>query len=154
AHALDLGLSAELSFDADVAGDAGHLIGESVQLIDHRVDGVLELEDLAARVDHDLLLQIALGDCARHQGDVAYLPGEVLRHRVDLVARVTSGPAHAADVGLSAELALDADVAGEARHLGGEGAELVDHRVDGVLELEDLAARVDHDLPAQVAVGD
>ena len=42
-----LGLAAELAFGADLARDARHLGGERVQLIDHRVDGVLELEDLA-----------------------------------------------------------------------------------------------------------
>ena len=45
--ALHLGLAAELALGADLLRDAGHLRGERVQLIDHRVDGVLELEDLA-----------------------------------------------------------------------------------------------------------
>ena len=42
--------------------------------------------------------------------------------------------------------ALGADLLGHARDLGGERVELVDHRVDGVLELEDLALGVDGDL--------
>ena len=45
--------------------------GEGVELIDHRVDGLLELEDLAADVDGDLLGQIAIGDCGRHLGDLS-----------------------------------------------------------------------------------
>ena len=57
--ALHLGLSAEASFAADLAGDAGDLGGERRQLVDHRVDGRLELEDLAAGVDVDLLRQVA-----------------------------------------------------------------------------------------------
>ena len=57
-------------------------------------------------------------------------------------------------LGLAAELALGADLAGHARHLGGEGAELVHHGVDGVLQLQDLALDVDGDLLGQVAVGD
>ena len=40
------------------------------------------------------------------------------------------------------------------RHLGDEAVELVDHRVDGVLQLEHLAADVGRDLLAQVAAGD
>ena len=56
------------------------------------------------------------------------------------------------DLGLAAELAVGADLARHARHLGGERAQLVDHRVDGVLELEDLALGVDRDLLRQVAV--
>ena len=47
ADALDLGLAAELAFGADLLRDARDLGGERAELIDHRVDGVLELEDLA-----------------------------------------------------------------------------------------------------------
>jgi hypothetical protein len=50
-------LAAELAFGADLARDARHFRGEGAQLIDHRVDGFLELEDLAAHVDGDLLRQ-------------------------------------------------------------------------------------------------
>ena len=53
-------------------------------------------------------------------------------HRVDRVGEVLPGAADAADVGLAAELALGADLARDARHLGGEGIELIDHRVDRV----------------------
>ena len=53
--ALDLRLAAELALGADLARDAGHLVGERGELVDHRVDRVLELEDLAAGVDRDLL---------------------------------------------------------------------------------------------------
>ncbi len=41
-----------------------------------------------------------------------------------------------------------------ARHLPGEGVELVHHGVDGLLELEDFAAHVHGDLLGEVAVGD
>ena len=58
---------------------------------------------------------------------------------VDGVGQVLPGAGHALDVGLAAELAFGADLAGHAGDFGGERAELVDHRVDGVLELEDLA---------------
>ena len=39
-----------------------HFRGERVQLVDHRVDGVLELEDLALDVDGDLAREVAVGD--------------------------------------------------------------------------------------------
>ena len=42
----------------------------------------------------------------------------------------------ALDLGLAAEPALGADLAGDARDLGGERRELVDHRVDRLLQLE------------------
>src|SRR3712207_7943413 len=40
---------------ADLLRDTRDLGGERRQLVDHGVDGVLQLEDLAARVDGDLL---------------------------------------------------------------------------------------------------
>ena len=152
--ALDVGLAAQLAFGADLAGDAGHLGGERAELVDHRVDGVLELEDLALDVDGDLLGEVAVGDGRRHGGDVADLGGEVAGHEVDAVGEVLPGARHAFDPGLPAELPFGADLAGHAGHLGGERPELVDHGVDGVLELEDLALDVDGDLLRQVAVGD
>ena len=66
----------------------------------------------------------------------------LLGHEVDAVGEVLPGAGDALHVGLAAELALGADLAGDAGHLGGERAELVHHRVDGVLELEDLALHV------------
>ena len=70
-------LAAELALGADLARDARHLRGERAQLVDHRVDGFLELQDLAAHVDGDLLRQVAVGDRDRHVGDVAHLRGQV-----------------------------------------------------------------------------
>ena len=66
-------LAAELALGADLARDARHLGGERAQLVHHRVDGVLELEDLALHVDGDLLRQVAVGDRRGHLGDVAHL---------------------------------------------------------------------------------
>src|SRR3989449_1774517 len=151
ADAADVGLAAELALGADLAGDAGHLAGEGVELVDHRVDRVLQLEDLAADVDGDLLAEVASRHGRRDVGDVADLAGQVAGELVDRVGQVLPRPADAADVGLAAELALGADLAGDAGHLAGEGVELVDHRVDRVLQLEDLAADVDGDLLAEVA---
>ena len=148
------GLAAELAVGADLARDARHLGGEGVELIDHRVDGLLQLQDLAADVDGDLLRQVALGDGGRHLGDVAHLAGQVAGHRVDAVGQVLPRAGDAAHDGLAAELAFGADLARDARHLAGEGVELIDHRVDGLLQLEHLAAHVDGDLLRQVAVGD
>jgi hypothetical protein len=67
-------LAAELALGADLARHARHLGGEAVELVDHRVDGVLQLEDLALHVDGDLLGQVAVGDRRGHLGDVAHLP--------------------------------------------------------------------------------
>ena len=151
--ALHVGLAAELAFGADFAGHAGHFRRERAELIDHRVDGVLELENFALHVDRDLLRQVAVGDGRRHFGDVAHLAGEVAGHRVHAVGQVLPGAGDALHVGLAAELAFGADFAGHARHFRRERAELIDHRVDGVLQLENFALHVDRDLLRQVAVG-
>src|SRR5262249_56369517 len=58
------------------------------------------------------------------------------------------------DVRLVAQPPLGAHFAGHARHLGREGAKLVHHGVDGVLEFEDFAFDIDGDLLGEVALGD
>jgi hypothetical protein len=67
--------------------------------------------------------------------DVAHLTGQVRRHRVDVVGEILPRAGHAGDLRLAAELALGADLARDAADLGGEAVELIDHRVDGVLQL-------------------
>ena len=148
-----LGLAAELALGADLAGHAGHFAGEAVQLIDHRVDGLFQLQDLAAHVDGDLLRQVAVGHGGRHFGDVAHLAGEVGGHEVDVVGQVLPGAGDAGHLRLAAELALGADLAGHAGHLAGEAVQLIDHRVDGFLQPQDLARGIDGDLLGQVAAG-
>ena len=149
-----LRLAAELALGADLARDARHFAGEGVELIDHRVDGVLQLEDFALHVDRDLARQVAARHRGGHFGDVADLRGEVGGQQVDVVGQVLPGAADAGHHGLAAEPALGADLARHARHFGGERAQLLDHRVQGVLEQQDFAAHVDRDLLRQVAAGD
>ena len=90
--------------------------GEAVELVDHRVDRVLQLQDLAADVDRHLLGQVAVGDGGGDLGDVADLAGEVAGHAVDAVGQVLPDARHALDLGLAAELPLGADLAGDAGH--------------------------------------
>ena len=85
--------------------------------------------------DGDLLGQVAVGDGRGDLGDVPHLAGQVAGHAVDAVGQVLPDAGHVADVGLAAQLALRADLAGDAGDLGGEAVELVDHRVDRVLQL-------------------
>src|SRR5205823_13023446 len=81
----------------------------------------------------------------------SHLAGQVAGHGVHAVGQVLPGAGDALDVRLAAELALGADLARDAGHLRGEGAELVHHGVDGVLQLEDLALDVHGDLLRRVA---
>ncbi len=149
-----LGLAAELAVGADFARDARDFAGEGVELVDHRVQRFLQLKDFAGYVHRDLLRQVALGDGGCDFGDVSDLAGQIARHRVDAVGQIFPGSGDAADQRLTAELALGADLAGDARDLAGEGVELIDHGIDGVFQLQNFAADVDGDLLGQIAVGD
>src|SRR5207249_5147978 len=113
----DLRLAAQLAFGTDLAGDAGDFRGEAVELIDHDVDRVLQLADLALDIDRDLLGEVTSGDGGRDIGDIAHLGGEVARHRVDVVGQVAPGARGARHVRLAAQAALGADLAGHARDL-------------------------------------
>jgi hypothetical protein len=92
AHALHLRLTAQLAFGAHLARDPSHFGGEGVQLVHHGVDGVLQLQDLAAHVHGDLLRQIAVGDRGGHVGDVSDLAGQIGGHEVHVVGQVLPGP--------------------------------------------------------------
>ena len=65
---------------------------------------------------------------------------------VHAVGQVLPGSRHAGHVGLAAQLAFGADLAGHARHFGREAVQLIHHRVDRVLQLEDFAFHVHGDL--------
>ncbi len=149
-----LGLAAELAFGADFTGDAGDFRRKRVELIDHRVDGVLELQDFTTHVHRDFARKVAAGDRGRDVGDIAYLRGQVAAHRVHGVGQVLPRAGDAGHDGLAAQLAVGTDFAGDAGDFGREGAKLIHHGVDGFLQLQDFAADVHRDLLGQVAVGD
>src|ERR1035438_5930467 len=83
ADALHLGLTAELTFGTYFARHASHFRSETVELIHHGVDGVLQLQNLTPRVHGDLSREVAFGHRGSDAGDVAHLVGEIDRHGVD-----------------------------------------------------------------------
>ena len=111
----------------------------SRRLCDHRVDVVLQLGHLAAGLDLDRASQVALGHGGGDLGDGADLRGEVAGQQVDVVGQVLPRAGRAGDVGLAAEPPFDADLAGHADHLLGEGRQRVGHVVDRLGERGDLA---------------
>ena len=147
-------MTTQLPFGAHLAGHAGNFRGEGPELVHHRVDGVFQLQNLAANVYRDFSAQIAISHGGGDVGDVSHLTGEVRRHRIDAVGQIFPRAGYAENHSLAAELAFGAHLAGHAGNFRGEGAELVHHRVDGVFELEDLASDVHGDLLRQIAVGD
>src|SRR5206468_918517 len=128
--------------------------GEGVELIDHGVHGFFELKNLAAHVDGDFLGQVAVGDGDGDIGDATDLGGQIAGHEVDVIGQDRKDAAHVAHLGLTAERAFGADLAGDASDFGGEAVQLIDHRIDRFFELEDFAAHVDGDFFRQIAVGD
>src|SRR5262249_40786827 len=86
-------------------------------------------------------------------GNVADLRGQVRRHRIDAVGQVLPCAGDAEHVGLAAEAPFGADLARDARHLAGERVELIDHRIDGLLELQVFAADVPPDLFREFVAG-
>ena len=113
----------------------GVALGRLAQVADHLVDVVLEVRDLAGRLDRDRAGQVALGHRRRHVRDRAQLRRQRLGELVDVVGQALPHAGDALDLSLDAELALGADLLGDAGDLGGEGRELVDHRVDRPGEL-------------------
>src|SRR5262249_11357409 len=133
-----LRLPTQLPFRADLARHTRHLGRKGVELVDHRVDRVLELEDLPFHVDSYLARQVAASDPRRDLGDVPHLRREVAAHRVHGVREILPRTGDAWHDGLTAELPVGADFASDPRDFRCKGAQLVDHRVDGLFQLEDL----------------
>ena len=149
----NVGLSAELAFGADFAGYAGDFAGEGVELIDHRVDGLFEFENFALNVDCDLAREIAASHGGRDFGDVADLSCQVTGHGVDGVGKILPRAGHAGHHSLATELAIGSDFASDAGHFRSERAQLVDHGVDGFLQLQNLAAYIYRNLARKIAAG-
>src|SRR5207237_5087432 len=86
--ALYIRLPAQFALGADLARHAGDLGGETVQLIDHDVDGIFQFEDLAFDIYGDLLGQVAFRHSGGDLGAVAHLACHVPCHLVPVVRLV------------------------------------------------------------------
>ena len=151
-HAGHLRLAAEFAFGADFARHAADFGGERVQLVHHRVDGVLQFQNFALHVHRDFARQVAARHGGRHFGNVAHLAGQVVRHGIDVVGQILPCAGHAGHHRLAAQFAFGADFARHAAHFRGKRIQLVHHRVDGVFQFQNFAAHVHRDFARQVAV--
>ena len=152
--ATDIRLTAELTFGSDFARHTRHFRGERAELIHHRIDGVLQLQNFASHVHRDLARQVAARHGRGNFGDVANLVGQVTRHEIDVVCQILPRSGNAAHIRLAAQLAFRPDFARHAGYFRRERAELIHHRVDGVLQLENFAARVHRNLRGQISARD
>src|SRR5207248_1523017 len=137
-HSRHYRLSAQLAFGTDLARHTRHFRGERPQLVDHRVDRFLELQDLTADERRGLAGRVAAGYRGCHLGNVTNLTGEVGGHGVDRVGEILPRSGHPRHDCLAAELAFGAYFTSYTRDLGCERPQLVHHRVDRFLELEDF----------------
>src|SRR5438874_185399 len=80
-----------LAFPYTTLCRSGHLGGEGAELIHHRIDGVLQLEDFALHIDGDFLGEVTRGHGGGHFGDVTHLGRQVARHEVHGVGEVLPG---------------------------------------------------------------
>ena len=78
---------------------------------------------------------------------------EIGGHGIDVVGQILPRSRDAGHDGLSTQFAFGAHFASDASHFGGEGAQLIDHLIDGLFELENFPAHVHGDLLGQVTVG-
>ena len=85
------------------------------------------LTDQVRNIAH-VTTAVARGDLSRKI--TVDVRGEIARHRVDTVGQILPRARHAGYRRLAAELALGADLARDACHLGSEGAHLFDDGVD------------------------
>ena len=138
-HALTSRLAAELALGAHLARHARHFGGERAQLVHHRVDGVLQLENSPFTSTVIFLERSPLATAVVTSAMLRTWPVRLPAIEFTLSVRSFHVPGHALHLGLAAELALGAHLAGDARHFGGERAELVHHRVDGLGGAQELA---------------
>ena len=102
----------------------------AAEVADHGVDVVLQLRHLAAGVHLNRTGQIALGDGGGDLGDGADLRGQVGGQQVDIARQVLPGAGGTGHVGLAAEPAFHADLAGDRGDLLRERGQRVGHVVD------------------------
>src|SRR4029079_9847355 len=96
---------------------------------------------------------VPVGHGSSYSRDITHLVGEVRRHEVHVVGEVLPHTGQTSHVGLPTQFPFGSYFAGHTGHLGGEGAELIHHRINGVLELQNFALHVHRDLLGQVTVG-
>jgi hypothetical protein len=151
--ARHLRLAAQLALGADLARHARHFAGEAVQLIDHGVDGLFQLQDLARHVDGDLLGESPPATAVVTSAMLRTWLVRLAASRLTLSVRSFQVPATPGTCAWPPSLPSVPTSRAHARHFAGEAVQLIDHGVDGLFQLQDLAAHVDGDLLRQVAVG-
>ncbi len=104
--ARHLSLASKLTFHTHFAGNGGHLGRECVKRVDHGVDRISQLCDLALSLQFQLLRQVASCDRCHHFGDAPHLGGKVVAHGVHVVGQVLPSAGYAFHLGLASQFSL------------------------------------------------
>ena len=151
--ARHVGLAAQPAVNAHFTGDGGDLLGEDSQCVGHVINGLGQGRHFAFGFDGQLFSETSIGHGGHDFDDASHLGRQVSRHDVDVVGQILPGAGDTGHLGLAAQFAICAHLAGHTGDLRRETAQLIDHRIDRVLELQDLTLHVHGDLFGQVAVG-
>ena len=116
------------------------------QVDNHLVDVVLKGGDFALCLHGDGAGQVALRHGGSHFRDGTHLVGKIRGELVHVVRQIAPDAGGSGDARLAAELALDSDLASHGSYLIREGRQSVDHSVDGIGQLRDLALGFQHQL--------
>src|SRR5260370_439252 len=147
-------LATQLAFTSHFASHPRYFAGESVELIHHRVNGVLEFENFALHVDGDLARQIAPGHSRSDFSDVSDLAGQVSAHRVHGVRQVLPRSCDSRDVSLPSETPLRTYFTSHAGYFANEAVELIHHCVQCFFKLKNFSAHIDRNFARQIATRD
>src|SRR5499427_637931 len=96
-------LTAKLAFGSDLACHARHFGREGIELIDHGINSIFQLENFATNVDSDFAGEVPASHRGGNLGDVAHLVSEVSAHRVDGISQILPGSGYAGDDCLTPE---------------------------------------------------
>ena len=151
-HVAHLRLPTQLAFGTYFTRHARNFKSESVKLIYHGVERVLQFENFALYVHRNFFRQVTARHCCRHRCDVTHLAGEVGRHRVDVIGQIFPRTRYARHHRLPTERTLGADLTRHAAHLKGEAVQLVHHGIDGIFQFQNFAAHRHGNFLRQVTI--
>src|SRR6185436_953954 len=115
-YTFHIRLPTKFSFGTDFARHAGHFRGERAELVHHRIDDVLDLENFTTRFHRDLLGQVTVRNGRRNLRNVTELNRQVRCHEVHVVREILPHTGHTFDLRLATELAFRTDLARHTAH--------------------------------------
>ena len=143
---MHIRLPTQLSFSAHLSGHARYFRCEGTKLIDHRINGVFQTQNLPAYIDGDCLRQVALRNCGRDFSDVTYLSCKITCHRIDAVSQILPRTRDTFHIGLATEFPFRAYLTCHPGHFRCKRTQLIHHRINRVLQFENFTFHVDGDL--------